>query len=126
MNQDKQEKPVVVLGASPKPERYSNQAVKLLTEHGWRVIPVSPRATEIEGLPAVPDLASVRESVHTLSMYVGPERSAALADEILALAPDRVIFNPGTESPALEERLAEKGIPFEHACTLVLLRSGQF
>ena len=33
-------KTVVVLGASPKPERYSNQAVVMLKDHGYEVIPV--------------------------------------------------------------------------------------
>ncbi len=32
---------VVVLGASPKAERFSNQAVRLLTEHDYFVIPVN-------------------------------------------------------------------------------------
>ena len=40
--------------------------------------------------------------------------------------PKRVIFNPGAENSKLERRLAEKGIAFEDACTLVMLRVGQF
>ncbi|MFT5473484.1 MAG: putative CoA-binding protein, partial [Kiritimatiellia bacterium] len=30
---------VIVLGASAKPERYANQAVRLLVKHGHTVIP---------------------------------------------------------------------------------------
>ena len=33
---------VAVLGASPKPERYSNQAVRLLASLDYRPIPVNP------------------------------------------------------------------------------------
>jgi uncharacterized protein len=33
---------VAVLGASHKPERYSNQAVRMLKEYGHTVIPVTP------------------------------------------------------------------------------------
>jgi len=37
-----------------------------------------------------------------------------------------VVFNPGTESPAVQERLDDAGIDWLEACTLVMLRSGQF
>lgn len=33
---------VAVLGASDKPDRYSNRAVRLLLEHGYTVLPVHP------------------------------------------------------------------------------------
>lgn len=117
---------VVVLGASPNPERYSHQAVRLLAEYGHRVIPVHPTAAEIAGMPAVASLPSIKDKVDTLTMYVNPERSAALAAEILALAPRRIIFNPGTENPALAARCRERGMAVSEACTLVLLRTGQF
>jgi predicted CoA-binding protein len=117
---------VVVLGASPKPTRYSYQAVTLLHARGYRVIPVHPKAERIDHVPAVHALSAVGEPVHTLTLYVGPERSRGLIDDILDLAPGRVIFNPGTESRDLELALDGARIPHERACTLVLLRTGQF
>jgi predicted CoA-binding protein len=117
---------VVVLGASHKPERYANQAIRLLLEHGHEVVPVHPRLDLAEGLPVVHALGDIAGMVDTLTLYVGPERSAPLADAIVALRPRRVIFNPGTESAELERRLDTAGIPHERACTLVLLRTGQF
>jgi hypothetical protein len=74
----------------------------------------------------VATLGEIKGPVDTLTMYVGPERSSALAGEILALRPGRVIFNPGSENPSLEEKLGAAGIPCERACTLVLLASDQF
>ncbi len=117
---------VAVLGASVKAERYSNKAIKLLQSKGHRVIPIHPAIPEIEGETAVPRLSAVTEAVDTLTLYVGPDRSTQLLDEIVDLKPGRVILNPGTESDLLEARLEEAGIPFERACTLVLLRTGQF
>lgn len=117
---------VVVLGASHKPERYSNQAIRLLREHGHEVIPVNPRLDEAEGLKVAHSLDEIEGSVDTLTLYVGAERSNALVESILRLHPGRVIFNPGTENPELELQLSAASIPFEHACTLVLLRIGQF
>ncbi len=117
---------VAVLGASDKPERYSNKAVRMLVEHQHRVIPITPRLAEIEGIPAFKSLTQITEPVDTLTLYVGPDISSKAASEILALKPKRVIFNPGTENPALEAELVAAGIAAERACTLVLLSTGQF
>ncbi|HPB74495.1 MAG TPA: CoA-binding protein [Chromatiaceae bacterium] len=117
---------VVILGASPKPARYAYQALRLLDDLGYRVIPIHPNFERIDEIPVVDRLANIQEPVHTLTLYVGPERSQGLIADIVALRPGRVIFNPGTESPALEAALSAAGIPSERACTLVLLRTGQF
>ena len=117
---------VVVLGASPKPERYSNQAVRTLVEHGHQVIPVHPLLKKIAGIPAVPSLTHIDGAVNTLTLYVGPKRGKELLQEMIDLQPDRVIMNPGTESDEIEDRLTAKGIAVLRACTLVMLRTGQF
>ena len=84
-----------MLGASPKPDRYSNQAVRLLASFDYRPIPVNPAFDEIEGLPCFPNLAAIGEPVHTITLYLGPARSTPLIDEILAANPQRIILNPG-------------------------------
>ena len=117
---------VVVLGASPKPGRYANMAVRLLKDKGYRITPVHPKFTEIEELPVVNQLADISETVHTLTLYVGTERLADMIDSILALNPERVIFNPGTESAALQQALDDKNIEWLEACTLVMLRTDVF
>jgi len=117
---------VVVLGASPKPIRYSNMAVRQLQAKGYRVIPVHPKAETIGDLPVVHSLGDIEEKVQTLTLYLGPMHSRGQLDGMLALAPKRVIFNPGTESPQLAARLQSAGIECLHACTLVMLRSGLF
>lgn len=125
MNQKTQER-VVILGASDKPERYSHRAMKMLRDHGHEVVLIHPRLSEIEGQPVVNDLSAIRGAVDTVTMYVGPEASNLVADKLIALRPRRVIFNPGSENPALQARLADAGVAVEEACTLVLLSTGQF
>ncbi|MBN1896075.1 CoA-binding protein [bacterium] len=126
MKQKVRQQTVAVLGASPKPERYSNQAVRLLKENGHRVIPVNPAGNPVEGLAATRRLEDITETAHTLTVYVGPERGEALLDAMIHLKPGRVILNPGTESEIIESRLEENGIPVMRACTLVMLKTGQF
>ena len=118
---------VVVLGATNKPERYANQAIRLLQEKGYsNITPVHPKLAESEGLPVANTLADVKQPVDTLTLYVGTARLAPMTDAIVALHPGRVIFNPGTESMPLQKALDQAGIPWEEACTLVVLRTGQF
>lgn len=121
-----QARTVVVLGASPKPVRYSYQAVKLLDDKGYRVIPVHPKAERIEHIRVTHRLDEIREPVDTLTLYIGPERVRQHIEAIVALGPGRVILNPGAESRELELALRNARIPYEHACTLVLLRTNQF
>ena len=117
---------VVVLGASPKPERYSNQAVAMLKEYGCKVIPVNPSGVSIHDLNTEKSLDGIKMPVETLTMYVGAKISSGQQEAILRLAPKRVIFNPGTENLELETALENNGIKIIHACTLVLLRTEQF
>ena len=117
---------VAILGASANPERYSNRALRMLLEYGHEAIPVHPALAEIEGIPVHPSLSQIEGPVDTLTLYVNPAVSEPLANDILALRPGRVIFNPGTESQALKEALESAGIPTQEACTLVLLSTDQF
>jgi len=121
-----QDHTVVILGASPKPARYAHMAQRDLMAQGYRVIPVHPKVREIEGVPVVHGLRVIADPVHTLTLYLGAARSQGLIDDILRLNPRRVIFNPGSESPELEERLHQHHIPAVHGCTLVMLRTRQF
>jgi len=117
---------VVILGASNKPERYANMAQRELMKQGYRVIPVHPKIRKIEGIAVIHHLRDITEPVHTLTMYVGANRSYELLHDILRLNPQRVIFNPDTESPELEAQLNSQNILTIQGCTLVMLKTQQF
>jgi predicted CoA-binding protein len=117
---------VAVLGASPKPERYSNQAVRLLASFDYRPIPVNPAFEEVEELTCYPNLAAIQDPIHTVTLYLGPARSTPLIDDIIAASPQRIIMNPGAENEALAEAASSAGIEVVEGCTLVMLRAGLF
>jgi len=68
----------------------------------------------------------VIEEVDTITLYINPRNQKEWYNYFFKLKPKRVIFNPGTENPELKKSLEEKGIRALEACTLVLLRSGQY
>ncbi len=117
---------VAVLGASNKPERYSYKAVRLLREKGHRPYPVHPALAEVDGLPVFRSLSAIPEPIDTITVYLSARNQEPIEDELVASGARRVIFNPGAENPPIAERLRECGKEVVHACTLVLLNTGEF
>ena len=117
---------VAVIGASDKPDRYSYKAVKLLQEKGHAVYPVHQRIKLIDGMPVFASINDIPNPIHTVSMYVAADISDQLTDDILGRSPRRIILNPGAENPRLAIKAQAKGIKTIDACTLVMLRTGQF
>jgi predicted CoA-binding protein len=72
-----------VVGASTKPERYANQAMRLLAQHGHHAIPINPAFDEIEGEKCYPSVGSVPEPINTITMYLGKARSNPLNAKIV-------------------------------------------
>jgi uncharacterized protein len=118
---------VVIIGASNKPERYSYKAFKMLQEYGHTPIPVHPVLKTIDDCNVVASLGNISEStVDTITLYVNPEILKNYIDDIIRIKPVRVIMNPGTESDDAGQLFLQNGINVLRACTLVLLRTGQF
>ncbi|MDP8266833.1 MAG: CoA-binding protein [Candidatus Aceula meridiana] len=117
---------VAVIGASNKPERYSYKAIKLLSEKGHVVFPVHPRIKDIEGQKVYARVSDIKEPIDTITFYVATNISDSIADDVLAQTPQRIIFNPGAENKLLFEKAKTAGIHAINACTLVLLKTGQF
>ncbi len=118
---------ILILGLSDDPERVAYQAATRLLQKGYRnLIGVHPRAHSVQGLPMVTHLSEVKQSPHTLTVYVGPTILEGLIDEILRLKPQRLILNPGTESARVAQKAREAGIEVLEECTLVMLSLGRF
>ncbi len=125
MNQLFEYRPVAVVGASAKPERYSNKAIKMLLDEGYTVVPVHPTLKSIEGVDVVGSLAET-SGIDTVTLYLNAARQTGLGDELVKQGVRRVIFNPGTENEELMAHLRRHDVEVVAACTLVMLRTGQF
>jgi uncharacterized protein len=119
MNMDIKRK-VAILGASDKPDRYSNMLIKRLQGQGYEVYPINPALKTIEGLKVYPNLEALPPGIDVLSIYMQAERSDAIAESILGSDIPKVVFNPGAENPMLQKRLEAKGREVQEACSLVL------
>ena len=118
-------KPTLVIGATENPARYAHIAAERLMESQHEVILFGREGGEINGRPIETEW-NPNWKVDTITLYVNPRNQESLLDKIVALKPERVIFNPGTENPVLIDMLKRNGIEAEIACTLVLLSLNEY
>ena len=118
-------KKTIVLGATPNPNRYAYLATQRLKQHGYEAVPVGIREGAIAGIDIQQGTPYVDE-VHTVTLYLNPQRQVPYYDYILALQPERIIFNPGTGNPELMKLARDQGIEVSINCTLVMLSLGDY
>jgi uncharacterized protein len=63
---------VATVGVSSNEEKPSYGIFNYLKEHGYKMIPVNPTATEILGQKVYPDLESIREKVDVVQIFRKP------------------------------------------------------
>ncbi|MBK8470805.1 MAG: CoA-binding protein [Sphingobacteriales bacterium] len=115
----------LILGASDNPERYAYQALRLLRHYEHEVVAIGNRTAKVLDV-AIHNTPQNTGGIDTITIYLRPDRQTAYYDYILSLQPRRIIFNPGAENAELEQKAQQNGIKTENACTLVLLRTGQY
>lgn len=118
-------KRTLVLGATTNPARYAYLASHRLVAAGHEIVNIGIKHGEVAGAP-IQQAGDALSGIHTITLYVGPQRQPPYYDYIVNTKPKRIIFNPGTENPELEALARQHGIETIAACTLVLLSTGQF
>ncbi|MBS1682587.1 MAG: CoA-binding protein [Bacteroidetes bacterium] len=120
-------KKTVIIGATTNQSRYAYLAADNLQQKGIDFVPVGIKKGNVFGKEIL-DLRKRPEinEVDTITLYINPSHQLEWYNYFLSLKPKRVIFNPGTENPELVAILESKNIDAVEACTLVMLRTGQF
>jgi predicted CoA-binding protein len=120
-------KKTVIIGATTNPTRYAYFAAEMLLNYGHEFVPIGIKKGVVFGQPIL-NLTNRPEvtGTHTVTLYIGPQHQPEWCDYVLTLRPERVIFNPGTENPEFQRMAEAAGIEVMEACTLVMLRTGQY
>ncbi len=116
----------LVLGASENPQRYSNIAMRMFNSIDEPIVAIGRKegvAHNIKIQKGQPQ----RNDIQTVTLYLGPRFQTEYIDYIIhELKPERIIFNPGTENYDFAQKAEESGIRTIEACTLVMIRTGQY
>ena len=117
----------LVLGASENPDRYSNNAIRMLRSYHFETIAIGNKVGKVLDVPiTIFNPNEIYPHVHTITLYLNPKNQEKYYNFILNLKPERVIFNPGTENQDFMDELERNNIEVTEACTLVLLRTQQY
>ena len=104
---------VVGMTDGKKPGRPSFEIPQMMQARGIRVLPVNPMITESLGEKAVASLKELSVVPEVVDVFRKPESIPELADELLALAPEKrakvVWLQTGISHPEAEARLEAGG-----------------
>ncbi len=76
---------IAIVGLSANPLRPSNFVGFYLKRHGYEVIPVNPRESEILGEVCYPSLSEVPVAVDIVNVFRAPDALPAIAREAVAI-----------------------------------------
>lgn len=114
---------IIILGASPNPNRTSFMATKLLGKKGYDLLALGNRHGYIENLELKTQWPN-EKNVDAITIFLKPERQKKYYHQILNMHPRTIIFNPGTENEELEKLAKARGIKIISCCTIALMAVG--
>lgn len=111
---------VMVIGASTNREKFGNKAVRAYASLEHEVLPVNPRADQIEGLMCYTNVADVPGPIDRALMYLPPALGLEVVEPLAKRGDVKELWlNPGAESPEFIARAAKLGLPVIEACAIV-------
>jgi uncharacterized protein len=76
---------IAVVGHSDKPDRTSYQIARFLRRTGYKVYPVNPTVTEIDGETSYASLADIPEPIDIVNVFRRSEHLENVVDEAIAV-----------------------------------------
>jgi uncharacterized protein len=101
---------VAVVGLSPKPERDSHRVAKYLQEHGYRIVPVRPKADEILGEKCYASLRDIPFPVDVVDIFRQVEAIPGIVEDAIAIGAKVVWMQLGLAENQSAQRAREAGL----------------
>ena len=103
---------IAIVGLSADWYRPSYFAAKYMQEHGFKIIPVNPKYTEILGEKCYPDLKSIPEKVDMVDVFRKSADCAQIAQEAVAIGAKTLWLQIGVENDAARDTAESAGLEF--------------
>jgi len=115
---------IAIVGATDHPSKYGGIIYRDLKRKGYRVVPINPLRSTVDGDRCFASLGELDENPDIVNMVVPPVRTLRLLDDIAALDDAVVWIQPGAADAAVRARVIELGIPsLIDACIMVEART---
>jgi len=111
---------LALVGVSRSGKKFGNIALRELRSHGYRVYPLHPLATEIDGVRCFRSLAELPEPVGGVVISVPPDQAVVVVRDAAAAGIRRVWLQQGSGSPYVVTVCHELGVePVVNQCILM-------
>ena len=111
---------IAIVGLSADWYRPSYFAAKYMQEHGFRIIPVNPKYTEILGEKCYPDLKSIPEKIDMVDVFRKSADCAPIAKEAVAIGAKVLWLQLGVENDQAKAIAESGGVEFvENRCVKI-------
>ena len=101
---------IAIVGLSSNVLRASNFVGFYMQRHGYRVVPVNPRETEVLGEQSYPDLKSIPFAVDVVDVFRAPAAVPAIASDAVAIGARALWLQFGVISAEGAQLAAEGGL----------------
>ncbi|MBU3093125.1 CoA-binding protein [Clostridium sp. CM028] len=108
----------VVVGDVLNPSKYAYKILNSLKKHGFNVVGVNP-SIENEGIYTT--LSDIPYKVEVLDLCINPYKGIKILHEAHDLKIDKVLIQPGAESPEIINFCKSSGMQVIDGCALVEL-----
>jgi len=102
---------IAVVGHSDKPYRTSYQIAQFLRHNGYKVYPVNPSVSEINGEKSYASLADIPEAIDIVNVFRRPEHLKGVTAEAISIGAGAVWGQLGVVDEDAAEMAAEAAMP---------------
>lgn len=105
-------KTIAVVGMSTDPTRPGQDVPKYLKAHGYKIIPINPKADEILGEKAYPNLLALPPDIHidTVQIFLRSEDVPPVVQDAIKIGAKVVWMQEGVRNDAAAKRAEEAGL----------------
>lgn len=112
-------KTVAVVGASGSRAKFGNKALRAFQAEGYRVIPINPNESEVEGLTTYASVLDVPGPIDMATVYVQPDVTLRLLDEFARKGIPEIWVNPGAEDDEVMAEARRRKLNVIFACSII-------
>lgn len=109
----------VVVGDVLNRLKYAHKILNSLKEAGFNVVGLNP---SVKNGDAYNNLSDIPYKIEVLNLCINPTKGIKILQEARQLNIDKILIQPGAESPEILDFCRENGILAIEGCTLVELR----
>jgi predicted CoA-binding protein len=110
---------VAVVGASSSRAKFGNKALRAFLAQGYRVLPINPNESEVEGLKTYASVLDVQGPIELATVYVQPDVTLRLLDEFARKGIPEIWVNPGAEDDSVIAEARRRKMNVIFACSII-------